>query len=145
MGRMGTEIESGLMALYLAADATFCTGIDLLLSGGAELNYGFKSQVQSTWGPQQQMIHWAFCMSIQQLRLITFYNISSSSTLFFFLLWLTQVSFNTIKTHFIHAYLQLHCWRFVTQLFSFGILTNCVTRPSPLPTEQPISVDLFDL
>ncbi|KAG7233141.1 hypothetical protein INR49_007421, partial [Caranx melampygus] len=44
MGRMGTETESGLMALYLAADATFCTGIDLLLSGGAELNYGFKSQ-----------------------------------------------------------------------------------------------------
>uniref|UniRef100_A0A8B9JFY9 Uncharacterized protein n=1 Tax=Astyanax mexicanus TaxID=7994 RepID=A0A8B9JFY9_ASTMX len=44
LGRMGTEEESGLMALFLAADATFCTGIDLLLSGGAELNYGFKSQ-----------------------------------------------------------------------------------------------------
>ncbi|XP_069380604.1 17-beta-hydroxysteroid dehydrogenase 14 [Paralichthys olivaceus] len=45
MGRMGTEVESGLMALYLAADATFCTGIEMLLSGGAELNYGFKSQI----------------------------------------------------------------------------------------------------
>uniref|UniRef100_A0A673ZBX1 Hydroxysteroid (17-beta) dehydrogenase 14 n=4 Tax=Salmoninae TaxID=504568 RepID=A0A673ZBX1_SALTR len=45
LGRMGTEAESGLAALYLAADATFCTGIDLLLSGGAELNYGYKSQV----------------------------------------------------------------------------------------------------
>ncbi|XP_062337435.1 17-beta-hydroxysteroid dehydrogenase 14 isoform X2 [Osmerus eperlanus] len=45
IGRMGTEVESGLAALFLAADATFCTGIDLLLSGGAELNYGFKSQV----------------------------------------------------------------------------------------------------
>ncbi|XP_036445486.1 17-beta-hydroxysteroid dehydrogenase 14 [Colossoma macropomum] len=45
MGRMGTEEESGLMALFLAADATFCTGIDLLLSGGAELNYAFKRQV----------------------------------------------------------------------------------------------------
>ncbi|CAJ1076373.1 -beta-hydroxysteroid dehydrogenase 14 [Xyrichtys novacula] len=45
LGRMGTEEESGLAALYLAADATFCTGIDLLLSGGAELNYGFKSQI----------------------------------------------------------------------------------------------------
>lgn len=45
IGRMGTEAESGLAALFLAADATFCTGIDLLLSGGAELNYGFKSQV----------------------------------------------------------------------------------------------------
>ncbi|XP_028842182.1 L-fucose dehydrogenase [Denticeps clupeoides] len=47
IGRMGTEEESGLAALFLAADATFCTGIDLLLSGGAELNYGFKSQVPS--------------------------------------------------------------------------------------------------
>ncbi|XP_026180530.1 L-fucose dehydrogenase isoform X3 [Mastacembelus armatus] len=47
MGRMGTEVECGLAALYLAADATFCTGIDLLLSGGAELNYGFKSQIPS--------------------------------------------------------------------------------------------------
>lgn len=47
LGRMGTEEESGLAALYLAADATFCTGIDLLLSGGAELNYGFKSQLPS--------------------------------------------------------------------------------------------------
>ncbi|KAI5619710.1 17-beta-hydroxysteroid dehydrogenase 14, partial [Silurus asotus] len=44
-GRMGTEEESGLMALFFAADATFCTGIDLLLSGGAELNYAFKSQI----------------------------------------------------------------------------------------------------
>uniref|UniRef100_A0A3B5MKJ4 Hydroxysteroid (17-beta) dehydrogenase 14 n=1 Tax=Xiphophorus couchianus TaxID=32473 RepID=A0A3B5MKJ4_9TELE len=47
MGRMGTEAECGLAALFLAADATFCTGIDLLLSGGAELNYGFKSQIPS--------------------------------------------------------------------------------------------------
>ncbi|XP_068435493.1 17-beta-hydroxysteroid dehydrogenase 14 [Clinocottus analis] len=45
MGRMGTEAECGLTALYLAADATFCTGIDLLMSGGAELNYGVKSQI----------------------------------------------------------------------------------------------------
>ncbi|XP_062387718.1 17-beta-hydroxysteroid dehydrogenase 14 [Sardina pilchardus] len=45
LGRMGTEAESGLAALFLAADATFCTGIDLPLSGGAELNYGFKSQL----------------------------------------------------------------------------------------------------
>uniref|UniRef100_A0A8C6WN35 Hydroxysteroid (17-beta) dehydrogenase 14 n=1 Tax=Neogobius melanostomus TaxID=47308 RepID=A0A8C6WN35_9GOBI len=45
LGRMGTEEECGLAALFLAADASFCTGIDLLLSGGAELNYGFKSQM----------------------------------------------------------------------------------------------------
>lgn len=46
LGRMGTERECGLAALFLAADASFCTGIDLLLSGGAELDYGFKSRVQ---------------------------------------------------------------------------------------------------
>lgn len=44
---MGSEAESGQAALYLAADATFCTGIDLLLSGGAELNYGEKTQIPS--------------------------------------------------------------------------------------------------
>lgn len=47
LGRMGTELECGQAAIYLAADATFCTGIDLLLSGGAELNYGEKTQVPS--------------------------------------------------------------------------------------------------
>uniref|UniRef100_A0A3B3QHC0 Hydroxysteroid (17-beta) dehydrogenase 14 n=1 Tax=Paramormyrops kingsleyae TaxID=1676925 RepID=A0A3B3QHC0_9TELE len=45
IGRMGTEAECGLAAVFLAADATFCTGVDLLLSGGAELNYGHKSQI----------------------------------------------------------------------------------------------------
>ncbi|XP_074553446.1 L-fucose dehydrogenase [Halichoeres trimaculatus] len=45
IGRMGTEEEIGLTALYLAADATFCTGIDLLFSGGAELNYGYKNRI----------------------------------------------------------------------------------------------------
>uniref|UniRef100_A0A8D3E026 17-beta-hydroxysteroid dehydrogenase 14 n=1 Tax=Scophthalmus maximus TaxID=52904 RepID=A0A8D3E026_SCOMX len=47
IGRMGTEVECGLAALFLAADATFCTGIDLLASGGAELNYGIKTQIPS--------------------------------------------------------------------------------------------------
>ncbi|XP_077979043.1 L-fucose dehydrogenase-like [Glandiceps talaboti] len=46
MGRMGTLEESGQMCLFLAAEATFCTGNDLLLSGGAELNYGCKSQLK---------------------------------------------------------------------------------------------------
>ncbi|XP_061080083.1 17-beta-hydroxysteroid dehydrogenase 14-like [Conger conger] len=45
IGRMGTETECGLAALFLAADATFCTGVELLFSGGAELNYGRKSQI----------------------------------------------------------------------------------------------------
>lgn len=47
LGRMGTEAECGQAAIYLAADAAFCTGIDLLLSGGAELDYGEKSQPPS--------------------------------------------------------------------------------------------------
>lgn len=45
LARMGTAAECGLAAVYLAADATFCTGIDLLVSGGAELGYGVKSQI----------------------------------------------------------------------------------------------------
>ncbi|XP_068099072.1 17-beta-hydroxysteroid dehydrogenase 14 [Hyperolius riggenbachi] len=44
LGRMGTAEECAKAVLYLAADATFCTGIDLLLTGGAELNYGSKNQ-----------------------------------------------------------------------------------------------------
>ncbi|XP_072282800.1 L-fucose dehydrogenase-like, partial [Pyxicephalus adspersus] len=45
LGRMGTAEECAKAVLYLAAEATFCTGIDLLLlSGGAELNYGCKNQ-----------------------------------------------------------------------------------------------------
>jgi len=43
LGRFGTIREAGLMCLFLAADATFCTGIDVPLSGGAELNYGNKN------------------------------------------------------------------------------------------------------
>ncbi|XP_006015000.1 17-beta-hydroxysteroid dehydrogenase 14 isoform X1 [Alligator sinensis] len=44
LARMGTPKECARAVLYLAADATFCTGIDLLLSGGAELGYAPKSQ-----------------------------------------------------------------------------------------------------
>ncbi|XP_063157240.1 17-beta-hydroxysteroid dehydrogenase 14 isoform X3 [Candoia aspera] len=43
MGRMGTPAECAKAALYLACDATFCTGINLFLSCGAELGYGRKS------------------------------------------------------------------------------------------------------
>uniref|UniRef100_A0A803TCX1 Hydroxysteroid 17-beta dehydrogenase 14 n=1 Tax=Anolis carolinensis TaxID=28377 RepID=A0A803TCX1_ANOCA len=45
MGRMGTPAEIAKAALFLAADATFCTGFDLVLSGGAELGFAHKSQV----------------------------------------------------------------------------------------------------
>jgi NAD(P)-dependent dehydrogenase (short-subunit alcohol dehydrogenase family) len=44
LGRMGTIEEAGRLCLYLAADATFTTGVDHLLSGGAELGYGRKTR-----------------------------------------------------------------------------------------------------
>lgn len=40
---MGTIQEIGQVCLYLAAEGTFITGIDLPFSGGAELDYGQKS------------------------------------------------------------------------------------------------------
>jgi len=43
-GRMGTPDEAGRLCLFLAAEATFTTGVDHLLSGGAELAYGRKSR-----------------------------------------------------------------------------------------------------
>jgi len=45
MGRMGTIEEAGRLCLFLAAEATFTTGVDHILSGGAELSYGRKSRV----------------------------------------------------------------------------------------------------
>lgn len=45
LGRMGTIEEAGKMCLYIAADATFSTGTDFLLTGGAELSYGRKSRI----------------------------------------------------------------------------------------------------
>jgi NAD(P)-dependent dehydrogenase (short-subunit alcohol dehydrogenase family) len=44
LGRMGTIEESGKLCLFLAAEATFTTGVDHLLSGGAELGYGRKTR-----------------------------------------------------------------------------------------------------
>ena len=45
MGRMGTIEEAGLLCLYLAAEATFLTGADIPLTGGAELDYGKKTKI----------------------------------------------------------------------------------------------------
>jgi NAD(P)-dependent dehydrogenase (short-subunit alcohol dehydrogenase family) len=45
LGRMGTIEEAGRLCLFLAAEATFTTGVDHILSGGAELAYGRKSRV----------------------------------------------------------------------------------------------------
>src|ERR1043165_7523094 len=44
LGRMGTIEEAGKLCLFLAAEATFTTGVDHLLSGGAELSYGRKTR-----------------------------------------------------------------------------------------------------
>ena len=42
LGRMGTPEEAGRLCLFIAAEATFTTGVDHLLTGGAELGYGRK-------------------------------------------------------------------------------------------------------
>jgi NAD(P)-dependent dehydrogenase (short-subunit alcohol dehydrogenase family) len=44
LGRMGNTEEVGRLALFLAAEATFTTGVEHFLSGGAELGYGQKSR-----------------------------------------------------------------------------------------------------
>lgn len=46
LGRMGTIDEAGQLCLFLAAEATFTTGVDHILSGGAELGYGRKTRVE---------------------------------------------------------------------------------------------------
>ena len=44
---MGTLGESGQTCLYLATGAAVTNGMDMLLSGGADLAYGNKTQVDS--------------------------------------------------------------------------------------------------
>lgn len=46
LGRLGTPEECGKACLFLAADATFCTGLDLGVTGGAELSYGVKNPLE---------------------------------------------------------------------------------------------------
>lgn len=45
LGRMGSVEETAKLCLFLAADATFTTGVDHYLTGGAELAYGRKTQI----------------------------------------------------------------------------------------------------
>ena len=40
--RLGTADEVGRLCVYLAADATYTTGVDHVISGGAEIGYGTK-------------------------------------------------------------------------------------------------------
>jgi NAD(P)-dependent dehydrogenase (short-subunit alcohol dehydrogenase family) len=44
LGRMGTIEEAGALCLFIAAEATFTTGVDHIQSGGAELGYGRKTR-----------------------------------------------------------------------------------------------------
>lgn len=114
---MGTEAECGLAALYLAADATFCTGIDLLLSGGAELNYGLKSQIPSwlSWSPTVSSWMWN-----------SWFNTSSWCRLCSHVLgYKYREDFYSIKSKFIHLMSKLNGWD------KFGILTNCNKTSAP--------------
>jgi NAD(P)-dependent dehydrogenase (short-subunit alcohol dehydrogenase family) len=43
LGRMGTIEEVGKLCLFIAAEASFTTGVDHVISGGAELGYGRKT------------------------------------------------------------------------------------------------------
>jgi NAD(P)-dependent dehydrogenase (short-subunit alcohol dehydrogenase family) len=45
MGRMGTIDEVGRLCLFIASEATFTTGVDHIISGGAELGYGRKARL----------------------------------------------------------------------------------------------------
>lgn len=45
MGRMGTVEETARLCLFIASEATFSTGADHIISGGAELGYGRKSRI----------------------------------------------------------------------------------------------------
>jgi NAD(P)-dependent dehydrogenase (short-subunit alcohol dehydrogenase family) len=44
LGRMGTIEEAGRLCLFIAAEASFTTGVDHIQSGGAELGYGRKTR-----------------------------------------------------------------------------------------------------
>jgi NAD(P)-dependent dehydrogenase (short-subunit alcohol dehydrogenase family) len=44
LGRMGSVEEVGRLCLFIAAQATFTTGVDHIISGGAELGYARKSR-----------------------------------------------------------------------------------------------------
>ena len=43
---MGQPAEVAAAAVFLASEASFCTGAELFVTGGAELGYGRKAK----WG-----------------------------------------------------------------------------------------------
>lgn len=46
LGRMGRAEEVARLCLFIAAEATFTTGVDHIISGGAELGYARKSRAE---------------------------------------------------------------------------------------------------
>lgn len=44
LGRMGHPAEVAAAAVFLASEASFCTGCELFVTGGAELGYGIKAK-----------------------------------------------------------------------------------------------------
>ncbi|XP_064634390.1 17-beta-hydroxysteroid dehydrogenase 14-like [Lineus longissimus] len=50
LGRFGTIEETGELCLFLAAEGTFITGIDVPFSGGAELGYACKTRIGNKKG-----------------------------------------------------------------------------------------------
>ncbi|XP_054850073.1 17-beta-hydroxysteroid dehydrogenase 14-like [Eublepharis macularius] len=61
LGRFGTPEEVALGVLYLAADGTFCTGFNLVISGGAEVGFGTKDVVDPQPGKICQGANVVFC------------------------------------------------------------------------------------
>ena len=43
LGRRGTVFEVAELCLFVAAEATYSTGVDYVISGGAELGHGLKT------------------------------------------------------------------------------------------------------
>ena len=43
LSRLGTTEEMGKACLFLATDATFCTGAELMCTGGADIGIGIKN------------------------------------------------------------------------------------------------------
>ncbi len=52
LSRMGTIEEAGKLCLFIAAEASFTTGVDHVISGGAELGYGRKSRLSEVPSPE---------------------------------------------------------------------------------------------
>ena len=46
MNRLGSPDEIAMACLYLAADATYSTGVNLIASGGSDLGFGLKTDIE---------------------------------------------------------------------------------------------------